>query len=63
MPFVLAFIPPKGEGKGDCIFNSKYFNLTPFTTSLKVMGCRSIFIYNFIRLRFYGALKGGKFLI
>ena len=60
MPFILAFIPPKGEGKGDYISNNKYFNSAPFTTSLKVMGCRSIFIYNFICLRLYGALKGGK---
>ena len=63
MPFILAFIPPKGEEKGDYIFNSKYFNPAPFATSLKVMGCRSIFIYNFIYLRLYGVLKGGELLI
>ena len=62
-PFVLAFIPPKGEGKGDCIFNSKYFNSAPFATSLKVMGYRSIFTCDFVYLRFYGALKGGELLI
>ena len=62
-PFILAFIPPKGEGKGDHIFNNKYFDFTPFTTSLKAIGCRSIFTYNFICLRLYSTLKGGKFLI
>ena len=55
MPFVPAFIPPKGEGKGDYIFNSKYFNFAPFATSLKVMGYRSVSTYNFICLRLYGA--------
>ena len=59
-PFILAFIPPKREGKGDYIFNNKYFNPTPFTTSLKAIGCKSIFIYNFIHLKLYSALKGGK---
>jgi hypothetical protein len=59
IPSILAFIPPKGEGKGDRIFNSEYFNPAPFTTSLKVMGYRSVFIYNFICLKLYGALKGG----
>ena len=63
MPFIPAFIPPKGEGKGDYIFNNKYFNPAPFTTSLKVIGCRSISIYNFIRLKLYSTLRGGKLLI
>ena len=62
-PFILAFIPPKGEGKEDYIFNNKYFNFAPFATSLKVIGCRSIFICNFVHLRLYGTLKGGKLLI
>ena len=57
MPFILAFIPPKGEGKGDHIFNNKYFNPAPFATSLKVIGYRSIFIYNFIYLRLYSILN------
>ena len=60
MPFILAFIPPKGEGKGDYIFNNKYFNPAPFATSLKIMGYRFIFIYNFIYLKLYSTLKGGK---
>ena len=60
MLFIPAFIPPKGEGKGDYISNNKYFNFAPFATSLKVIGYKSISIYNLIRLRLYGALKGGK---
>ena len=63
MFFIPAFIPPKGEGKGDYIFNNKYFDSAPFTTSLKVMGYRSIFIYNFVCLRLYSTLKGGELLI
>jgi len=59
-PSILAFIPPKGEEKGDCILDSKYFDPTPFTTSLKAIGCRSIFICDFIHLRLSGALRGGK---
>ena len=61
--FILAFIPPKGEGKGNHIFNNKYFNFTPFATSLKAMGYRSVFIYNFIYLKLYSTLRGGKLLI
>ena len=60
MPSILAFIPPKGEGKGDCISNNKYFNSAPFATSLKAIGYKSIFIYNFIYLKLYSTLKGGK---
>ena len=63
MPFILAFIPPEGERKGDYIFNSKYFNFAPFTTSLKAIGYRSVFTCNFICLRLYGALRGNKLLI
>ena len=63
MPSILAFIPPEGEGKEDYISNNKYFNPAPFATSLKVMGYRSIFIYNFTYLRLYSALKGGELLI
>ena len=63
MPFIPAFIPPKEEGKGDRIFNNKYFNPAPFATSLKVIGYRSISTYNFICLRLYGTLKGGELLI
>ena len=63
MPFILAFIPPKGEGKGDYISNNKYFNPAPFTTSLKTIGYKSIFTYNFIYLRLYSTLKGSKLLI
>ena len=63
MPSILAFIPPKGEGKGDRISNSKYFNPTPFATSLKAIGYRSVSTYNFIRLRLSSALRGGKLLI
>ena len=63
MPFILAFIPPKGKGKKDYIFNNKYFNFTPFTTSLKAIGYKSIFTYNFICLRLYGILRGNKLLI
>jgi hypothetical protein len=62
-PSVLAFIPPKREGKGDCIFNNRYFNPAPFATSLKVIGYRFIFICDFICLKLYSALKGGKLLI
>ena len=62
-PSILAFIPPKGEEKGDRISNSKYFNPTPFTTSLKAIGYRSISTYNFIYLRLSSALRGGKLLI
>ena len=60
MPFIPAFIPLKGEGKGDRIFNNKYFNSAPFATSLKVIGYRSVFIYNFVYLRLYSALKRGE---
>ena len=60
MPSILAFIPPKGEGKGDRIFNNKYFNPAPFTTSLKAIGYRFIFTYNFIYLRLYSTLREGK---
>ena len=60
---ILAFIPPKGEGKENHIFNNKYFNFTPFATSLKAIGYKSISIYNFIRLKLYSTLKGGKFPI
>ena len=59
-PSILAFIPPKGEGKEDRISNGKYFNPTPFATSLKAIGCRSISTYNFIRLRLSSALRGGE---
>ena len=62
-PSILAFIPPKGEGKEDRISNSKYSNFTPFATSLKAIGYRSIFTYNFIRLRLSSALRGGELLI
>ena len=58
---VLAFIPPKGEGKGDYISKGKYFNPTPFTISLKAIGCRSVSTYNFIYLKLSSALKGGGF--
>ena len=58
-----AFIPPKGEGKGDHISNNKYFNPTPFATSLKAIGYRSISTCDFIRLRLSGALRGGELLI
>ena len=61
--FIPAFIPPKGEGKGDRIFNSKYFDFAPFTTSLKVIGYRSVSICDFIRLKLYNTLKGGELLI
>ena len=61
--FILAFIPPKGEEKGDYILDSKYFNPAPFTTSLKAIGYRSVFIYNFIHLKLSGTLRGGKLLI
>ena len=63
IPFILAFIPPKGEKKKNYIFNNKYFNFTPFTTNLKAIGYKSISIYNFIRLKLYSTLKGGKFPI
>ena len=63
IPSILAFIPFKGEEKGDSIFNSKYFNPAPFATSLKAIGYRSVFIYNFIYLRLSSALRGGKLLI
>ena len=63
IPSILAFIPPKGEEKGDCILDSEYFNSTPFATSLKAIGYRSVFIYDFIRLRLSGALRGDKLLI
>ena len=63
MPSIPAFIPPEGEGKKDRIFNSKYFNPTPFTISLKAIGYRSIFTYNFIYLKLSSALRGGKLLI
>ena len=59
-PFVPAFIPPKGEGKGDYISNSEYFDPTPFATSLKAIGYRSISTYDFIRLRLSSALRGGE---
>ena len=62
-PFIPAFIPPKGEGKEDHIFNNKYFNFTPFATSLKAMGYKFIFIYNFICLKLYSILRGDKLLI
>jgi len=62
-PSILAFIPPKGERKRDYISNSKYFNPTPFTTSLKAIGYRSVFIYNFIYLKLFSALKEGKLAI
>ena len=62
-PSILAFIPPKGEGKGDYISNNKYFNPAPFITSLKAIGYRFIFIYNFICLKLYSTLRGGKLLI
>ena len=59
----LAFIPLKGEGKGDCIFKGKYFNPTPFTTSLKAIGYRFISIYDFVCLKLSSALRGGGLLI
>lgn len=59
IPFILAFIPPKREGKGDYIFNNKYFNPAPFITCLKAIGCKSVFTYNFIRLKLSSALRGG----
>ena len=62
-PSILAFIPPKGEKKGDRISNSKYFNPTPFATSLKAIGYRSISTYDFIRLRLSSALRGGELSI
>ena len=62
-PSILAFIPPKGEGKGDRISNSKYFNPAPFATSLKAIGYRSVSTYDFIHLRLSSALKGGELLI
>ena len=62
-PFILAFIPPKGEEKGDSISNGEYFNPTPFATSLKAIGYRSVSTYDFIRLRLSSALRGGKLLI
>ena len=61
--FILAFIPLEGEGKGNYIFNNKYFNFTPFATSLKAMGYKFIFIYNFICLKLYSILRGDKLLI
>ncbi len=60
IPSILAFIPPKGEEKGDCILNSKYFNPVPFTISLKAMGYRSISTCDFIRLRLSSTLRGGR---
>jgi hypothetical protein len=62
-PSILAFIPPKGEGKGDRISNGEYFNPTPFATSLKAIGYRSISTYDFIRLRLFSALRGGELSI
>ena len=62
-PSILAFIPPKGEEKGDCILDNKYFDPAPFTTSLKAIGYRSIFTYNFICLKLFSALRGGKLLV
>ena len=62
-PSILAFIPPKGKGKRDSISNSEYFNPAPFTTSLKAIGYRSVFTYDFIYLRLSGALRGGELLI
>ena len=59
-PSVLAFIPLKGEEKGDCILDSEYFNPTPFTTSLKAIGYRSISIYNFVCLKLFSILRGGE---
>jgi hypothetical protein len=59
-PSILAFIPSKGDRKGDRISNNKYFNPAPFATSLKAIGYRSISTYNFIRLRLSSALRGGK---
>ena len=63
MPFILVLIPPKIGGKGNYISKGKYFNPAPFTTSLKAIGYRSVSIYNFIYLRFFSALRGGKLLI
>ena len=60
---ILAFIPFKNGKKGDYISNNKYFNLTPFTITLKAIGYRSVFIYNFIYLRLFGALREGKLTI
>ena len=62
-PSILAFIPPKGEGKRDRISNSKYFNPAPFATSLKARGYRSVSTCDFIRLRLSSALRGGELLI
>ena len=59
-PSIPAFIPPEGEGKGDRISNGEYFDPAPFATSLKAMGCRSVFTCDFVRLRLYGALRGGE---
>jgi hypothetical protein len=62
-PSVPAFIPPKGEGKGDRISDGEYFDPAPFATSLKAMGCRSVSTCDFIRLRLSGALRGGELSI
>jgi hypothetical protein len=59
-PSVPAFIPSKGDGKGDRISDDEYFDPAPFATSLKAMGCRSVSTCDFIRLRLSGALRGGE---
>ena len=62
-PSIPAFIPSKGDRKGDRISNSKYFNSAPFATSLKAIGYRSVSTYDFIRLRLSSTLRGGELLI
>jgi hypothetical protein len=59
-PSIPAFIPSKGERKGDRISDGKYFNPAPFATSLKAIGYRSVPTCKFIRLRLSGALRGGE---